>query len=204
MVETRRRGEELEEAIYTAVLDEVAARGYAEATYSGIAARVGTSKPVLYRRWASKAEMVLAAVAARSHRLGGEFPDTGTLAGDLVAVLIAVRAWLPGVGRATVLGLLAELDDRLIEQLRSLLFQRGSVLLHSAVRRARSRGELGASEVPDQVLALPFDLARHDLLIRGVLTDERINEIVHDLVVPVLRHHSFDLPPSRDRPGSNE
>ena len=63
MPPTRRRGADLERALHQAILDETAAVGYDAATVEGFAARAGTSKPVLYRRWPTKFEMVLAAIA---------------------------------------------------------------------------------------------------------------------------------------------
>ena len=43
---------------------------------------------------------------------------------------------------------------------------------------------------PAAVLALPFDLGRHELAIRGALPQERIDVIVYALVVPLLALHS--------------
>ena len=56
-------------------------------TYEAVAARAETSKPVLYRRWPTKVDLVLAAL-----QHGGLFdrrtvPDTGTLRGDILATL---------------------------------------------------------------------------------------------------------------------
>ena len=48
---TRRRGKELEDALYDATLAELAAVGYGGLTMEGIAARARTGKAALYRRW---------------------------------------------------------------------------------------------------------------------------------------------------------
>ncbi|MFI7004238.1 TetR/AcrR family transcriptional regulator [Nocardia sp. NPDC050175] len=73
-------------AITSAAFTELAEVGYGKLTMEGIARRAGVSKPTLYRRWATKEQMVLAlveqvAVAA------AEVPDTGSLHGDLRAFL---------------------------------------------------------------------------------------------------------------------
>ncbi len=66
---------------------------------------------MLYRRWPTKAEMVIDALAA-AHP-GVVVPrDTGSLAGDLKAFLATVRSSIEESGRRTVLSLLAELDTR--------------------------------------------------------------------------------------------
>ncbi len=59
---SRRRGEVLERALYEATLAELAEVGYGGLTMEGIAARAHTGKAALYRRWASKCELVHAAL----------------------------------------------------------------------------------------------------------------------------------------------
>ena len=59
---SRRRGEVLERALYEATLAELAEAGYGGLTMEGIAARAHTGKAALYRRWATKCELVHAAL----------------------------------------------------------------------------------------------------------------------------------------------
>ena len=59
---TRRRGTDLEHALYTAALAELAERGYAALSMEGVATRAHTGKAALYRRWSGKHELVLAAL----------------------------------------------------------------------------------------------------------------------------------------------
>ncbi|OIN81065.1 TetR/AcrR family transcriptional regulator [Mycobacterium malmoense] len=59
---SRRRGEVLERALYEATLAELAEVGYGGLTMEGIAARAHTGKAALYRRWASKHDLVHAAL----------------------------------------------------------------------------------------------------------------------------------------------
>lgn len=184
----RRHGAVLERAIASAVLAELADRGYSGITYDGVATRAGTSKPVLYRRWASRAEMVLAAVMTTGSEVVTT-PDHGDLAEDLKALLHAMRENF-GTGRATMLGLLAELDESSAASIGELISQWGAHLVEPAIDNARDRGELGAEEIPAAVLALPFDLGRYELAVRGDLPQERIDVIVDTLVVPLLALHS--------------
>lgn len=185
---SRRHGAELESAIAAAVMAELADRGYSGVTYDGVAVRAKTSKPVLYRRWASKAEMVLAAVMASSTRVVTT-PKCGDLAQDLKALLHSMRENF-GAGRATMLGLLAELDEGSADSVRELLSTWGAHLVEPVVASARDRGELGTSDIPQAVLVLPFDLGRYELAIRGVLPEERIADIVDTVVMPLLALHS--------------
>src|ERR1700744_4599906 len=88
-IRRRRRGQELESALLEAAWDELVEVGFAALTMESIAARAHTGIAVLYRRWPNKGELVLAAIAhfGRAHPV--EIPDTGTLRGDLLALLTA-------------------------------------------------------------------------------------------------------------------
>ncbi len=82
-----RRGEALEAAILDAAWEELSERGYANLTVDSDARRAGTSKPVLYRRWADKQKLVEAAVVRRNVIQLSPPADTGSLRGDLIATL---------------------------------------------------------------------------------------------------------------------
>ena len=86
-VRHRRRGEELENALLDAAWEELATAGFASLTMESVAARAKTGVAVLYRRWPNKDDLVLAAIDhyRRTHPV--ETPDTGTLRGDLLALL---------------------------------------------------------------------------------------------------------------------
>ena len=73
---TRRRGAELEQAILDAAWAELCEVGYTALTIEAVAKRAGTSKPVIYRRWPSRAHLVIAAWA-RQQPIETTTPDTG-------------------------------------------------------------------------------------------------------------------------------
>jgi len=71
----RRYGAALEEALLDAAWDELGEIGYAGFTVDAVARRAGTSRPVLYRRWPSRARLVLAASERmRRHCSSKTFP----------------------------------------------------------------------------------------------------------------------------------
>ncbi|QBI56305.1 TetR/AcrR family transcriptional regulator [Streptomonospora litoralis] len=86
----RRRGAELEGAIYAAALDETAEVGLARVTMEGIARRAGTAKTSLYRRWTSPEDIVLGALY-REYPVERPSPGADDLRGDLVAALTLMR-----------------------------------------------------------------------------------------------------------------
>src|SRR5262249_59930775 len=88
---SRRRGKVLEDALLGAAGDEVTGAGYAKFTMEGAAARAGTARSVLYRRWPSKAGLVHAAMRSHLGSLDDEAPDPGNLRKDVLSVLQRVR-----------------------------------------------------------------------------------------------------------------
>src|SRR5271168_838980 len=83
----RRRGEELEAAILGAAWDELVDAGFAKLTMESVAARARTGVAVLYRRWPHKDDLVLAAIQYYGSTHPVDIPDTGSLRGDMIALL---------------------------------------------------------------------------------------------------------------------
>ncbi|MDH6226664.1 TetR/AcrR family transcriptional regulator [Streptomyces chilikensis] len=74
--------EDVTEAIRAAVLEELAAVGYARTSIEGVARRAGVGKTAVYRRWRGKLHLVLDVVSALAVE-GLPAPDTGSLETDL-------------------------------------------------------------------------------------------------------------------------
>ena len=143
---TRRRGEALEAALLDAAWDELQAAGYQAMTMEAVADRAGTSRAVLYRRWPKKAELVVAALRRHRPMLSGEVPDTGSLRGDVVALLTRMSTRLAKTGPEMLYGLLGDYlaDAELFDRLRSDVLTIGAEVMTTileASRRAR-RGPL--------------------------------------------------------------
>jgi AcrR family transcriptional regulator len=100
---TRRRGAALEEFILEAAWQELNAVGYEQMTITSVAIRAQTSKQVLYRRWRNRAQL---AVAAVNHHV--ETSYTGSLRGDLLALLEAVTLRVSGFDPAILSDFLEE------------------------------------------------------------------------------------------------
>jgi len=188
----RRRGEELEHALLTAAWAELLDVGYPRMTIENVAARAGTSKPVIYRRWPTKAKLVIAALA---HNLPWDESeiDTGSLRGDLIELVghgVKRFVRMPG---DTLPGLITETfrEPEVFDELRSRL-RTGEVveLIRPLLTRAVARGELRTDQCGDRVLRVPFDLLRSETLLYGVMVDDAaITAIVDDIVLPLFRFH---------------
>src|SRR4051794_33161402 len=77
----RPRDQRAEGAILDATVALVGEVGFGNLTVDAVAARAGVGKATIYRRWASKEELVIAAVTCLRH--GVEAPDTGSVVDDL-------------------------------------------------------------------------------------------------------------------------
>jgi AcrR family transcriptional regulator len=188
----RRRGAELEAALLDAAWEELAEAGFARVTMESVAARAGTGIAVLYRRWANKDQLVLAALEHYRQSHAVDLADTGTLRGDLVAALTGMGEQRAGffalAAAAAFSGLLAgggltpaQVRDRIIGE------QAGE-RVRTIYPRAHDRGEIDLGRIPPAVLAMPFDLVRHDLLMDlEPVSAARIRSIVDELFLPLVR-----------------
>jgi AcrR family transcriptional regulator len=186
------RGEEREQAILMAVVELLGQMGYEAMTMDAVAARAHASKTTIYRRWRGKPELVKAAVDGY---VAGRLPslaDTGSLRGDLTAVMRAMRGHLTDEFLAMMAGLLHAMrtDPELADVLRSHLADDYSAAL-PIIRRAVGRGEVppGAEETLARITheLIEAQLFRQ-IAIGGSFDEEFSRHVVDDLVLPVLTH----------------
>ncbi len=81
----RPRNSETEARILQIALRHLAENGYSRMSLDGIALEAGVSKPTMYRRWSSKAD--LATAALRTMQLAEPAVATGSTLGDLTGTL---------------------------------------------------------------------------------------------------------------------
>lgn len=187
----RRRGAELETALCEAAWDELVANGFAKLTMESVASRASTGVAVLYRRWANKEELVLAALEHYRATHTVELPDTGSLREDLIEALTGMSAsgsTFFAIANATMFGGLISAGGLTPMQIRDrTLGEQGPARVRTIYQRAHDRGELDLERVPQAVLAMPFDLVRHDLLMDlEPLPPARIRSIVDELFLPLI------------------
>lgn len=190
-VRRRRHGQQLESALLDAAWDELVEAGYAHLTMESIAVRARTSEPVLYRRWANKDQLVLAAIEHHRNANPVAVPDTGALRSDLLAQLTAVSEALAGfyaiAAAAAFSGLLADTGLTPAQAREKVMDAQSLPRVRVIYQRAHDRGEIDLERIPAAVLAMPFDLVRHDLLMDlKPLKPARIQSIVDELFLPLV------------------
>jgi AcrR family transcriptional regulator len=179
----RPRERSYDQTILDAALEILNARGYAGLTIDGVAGRAGVGRPTIYRRWPSKPALVIAAL---TQSLGiTPVPDTGRLRDDLIAFQRdQVRMMdAPGSRRITA-GLVADLvaDPELAERyLGDYVGMRRSAV-YQALQRGIDRGELR----PDADLALVYDMLIGPLLMRSLVSGERLGRDIAEQTVDAV------------------
>ena len=141
------------EAIVSAATELVIEVGYAATSIGAVAARAGVGKDTVYRRWRGKPELVFEAVFTTTDH--APTPDTGTLAGDLTALLRGLIDEFHAPAAAAALpGLLADFaaDPVLKARIRSDFLALSKERLLIVFERAAARGEIAADTPVDLVL----------------------------------------------------
>lgn len=179
---SRRRGAALEDALLNAAWEEVTSAGYAKFTMDGVAARAGTAKAVIYRRWPNQATLVRAALRHRLGPFADDIPDTGQLRQDLLSVLRRYRDYIEEIGPDIIHGLASDAAD-----LPQDVFGVTPGVITVILERAAGRGEVQASRITPRIAALPGNLLRYELLSpHGDRSDASLAGIVDEIFLPLV------------------
>ena len=159
--------------------------GYERLTLDEVASAGRASKATMYRRWPTKAELVLAAFIEGVSQ-DAVPPDTGTLREDLIAIgdTVCAQAKEHSATLRAVLGEVSrnpELNDAMQEQ----LFDQRRAMMKQVVKRAVDRGEIGADAANSEL----WDLLPGYLIYRTVIqnrlpTRRTVRTLVDDVIMP--------------------
>jgi AcrR family transcriptional regulator len=186
---TRRRGDALLEAIYSAALVELAETGYAAMTMEGVAERARTGKASIYRRWPSRGQLVVDAFDYVIPDLTENPPDTGSVRTDLIAVLRRIAETMNGTLGTAARACMGCLDQNpeIAQVVRERVLAPRKAVIMQILRRGVERGEVRPDAVTDRIAALGPMLLHAEVLQHGVpLPDEAVVTIVDDVFLPLL------------------
>ncbi|BBZ65650.1 putative HTH-type transcriptional regulator [Mycolicibacterium insubricum] len=160
--------------------------GYDGLTIDEVAAEAKASKATIYRRWPSKADLVVAAFIEGT-RSYATLPNTGSLRGDLIAIghqvcdqagehSANVRAVLTEIARTPELG--AALQT---------FFAQRRALITAVLDAAVARGEIDVAVINDDLWdVLPGYLVFRHLLPRTPPSDQTVIDLVDQVMLPSL------------------
>jgi AcrR family transcriptional regulator len=199
-------------AILHAALDGLAELGYDRLSMDEIAARAHAGKGALYRRWPSKAALIVDAIVAWREQLAPlTIPDTGSLAGDFEALIAAVPEFDEAARRqmAVFVGLVtaASRDPELKAALANNILERPRRVLSTVLEHALARREIARARdlelIPDILIGLNFVR-----LLQGEFPDRDYVRRVLDTIIYPLVTAPLELPapPSKRnrRPTQND
>jgi AcrR family transcriptional regulator len=189
--QTRRHGAELEAAILDAAWEQLVAEGYEHFTVDTVAARARTSKPVLYRRWKTREDLLRATARHRGAADAPAIPDTGTLRGDLLALLAHANTTRNPMAAlmSSMLGSYYNQAGPTPAELReAFLSQRSSgSAVEQVINRAVERGEIDPGRLTPRIIDLPFDLFRNEVMMTlKPVPDHVLRQIVDDIFIPLV------------------
>jgi AcrR family transcriptional regulator len=181
VIETAHRGAESspwsprETELLEVTLRLLQEHGYDRLTVDAVAAAAHASKATVYRRWPSKAELVLAAFIE------------STLRGDLLRlgeVICRQAHQQAGAMRAVLVE--GSRHPALKDALQQFLGQR-KALIHDVLHQAADRGEIDDAVISDEL----WDLLPGYLIFRSIMpnrppTEHTVQALVDDVIIPSL------------------
>ena len=161
--------------------------GYDRLTVDAVATTARASKATVYRRWPSKAELVLAAFIEGIRQVAVA-PDTGTLRGDLLRLgeLVCEQARQHA---STMRAVLVEVsrNPALNDVMQHQFIDQRKALIHHILQQAVERGEIDDAAISDEL----WDLLPGYLIFRSIIqgrqpTRHTVQTLVDDVIIPSL------------------
>lgn len=180
---TRRRGQELVDAILQAASDELLESGYTGLSYEAVARRSGASKVSIYRRWPTKEDLVRATAAQKAEI--PELPaEPSSLREDFLVIFLSMAVQIHQPPGQLVRSLLAASLAQQAPSMAELSWGMGPSMMQAVASRAVARGELQAAPAP-LALRAPVDLFKQRFISHGQVEDEFIRQLVDQIAVPL-------------------
>jgi AcrR family transcriptional regulator len=185
----RKRDPDLSGRILDAALEVLAEHGYEGTTIDMVAARVKTARASVYRRWATKADLVVDAVAhlSRTDVDTAELPDTGTLRGDLIATIVPQTIEEQQLRVRVINGLLTNTDPRLAEITADAGLQPWIEASRTLMQRAVDRGEYAGADVAIISQVIPMMCLCRAAIQQLPITREFSISLIDGVILPAMQ-----------------
>lgn len=187
----RKRDHTRDPEILQAAIDVLAECGYERMTIDMVAARAKAGKATLYRRWASKGELVVDAIGClkQSEFSPEHLPDTGSLRGDLLA-LIRPHSLEESERKLKVMVAVVSMlsrDPELAEAVSTAITEPRTALNRALMQRAAERGEISADADIETIAQIgPSMVAYRALTQRKPMDRDYSISIIDTVVLPAL------------------
>jgi AcrR family transcriptional regulator len=185
----RPRSEATRQAILAAARELLLEHGLDAVSMDALAQRAGASKATIYRWWPSKELLALDALFSQWDPGAPQVPDTGSLAGDLLAL---VRPWARQLAKKRYGRIIAALvssaqnDPIFAEEYRTRFVQPRREPARTILARAGGRGEIPADVDLEAVLDLLYGPFYLRILHGHAPVDERFARTIVGYVVAAV------------------
>jgi AcrR family transcriptional regulator len=177
-----------EQEILDCALEVLGEVGYDRLTMDAVAQRAKASKATLYRRWTSKATLVVDALA--SQKSTPEIPDTGDLRSDLVAAFCGMGGLSDHDTTSTFGAVMTALstDAEFASEFRTRVLIPKSELSRVVFERAQQRGDLRDDLDIDIVVPALAGIVLHRIFVLGEQPDQKLIErAIDQIILPAVR-----------------
>ncbi|MFF2044644.1 TetR/AcrR family transcriptional regulator [Kitasatospora sp. NPDC058170] len=194
----RRRGKALENAIFEATLDQLTSGGYARLTMEGVASAARTGKAALYRRWASKVELVIDALESTLPR-PADTPDLGSARAELLLLIGGFTEAINSRAGGAMQALMSELDHEQAAVFKDFVVQRVIEPTKHTILDILQRGAERGDVRPGAATPLLADVAPAMLMYRVKICGRDIGsefaaELVDEVLMPLIGMPAGDPP----------
>jgi AcrR family transcriptional regulator len=176
--------------IRAAILQLLAEVGYGALTMDAVASEAGVGKATIYRRWRTKQDLVVDTISDLA-QAAGPLPDTGSLEGDLRAMMHGYVAVLNGPTGSALKSLLSTIPHHpaLAEAFRTGPVEEWRKGFEEVWARAEQRGEVPAGMEHTMIGETVGAVLVQRWLITGWPLDDAVaDEALQTVVMPVIRH----------------
>lgn len=189
----RKRDHTRDPEILDATLDVLAETGYDGMTLDQVATRARAGKATLYRRWSSKADLVVDAVVCmkKEDLTPSALPDTGTLRGDLLA-MIRPPSIQDAERRLRIMsGVISMVSKQpeLREAIQAAMVEPRAAANRFLLRRAIDRGEIRPDCDVDSLALVSASMVFYRTMIQQLPVDrDFLVRIIDEILLPAIRH----------------
>jgi AcrR family transcriptional regulator len=174
--------------IRAAILRLLADVGYGALTMDAVASEAGVGKATIYRRWRTKQDLVVDTISDLN-RAEATAPDTGSLEGDLRAMLRSLVSVITGPTGAATLSLLSTVPHQpaLAEAFRNGPLAVWRQSFEQIWARAEERGEVRPGTAGSVAAETTSALLVQRWLLTGAPVDEAYaDEVLDTVVLPLV------------------
>lgn len=186
---TRRRGAALQRAIFDATVEELRTTGFGRLTMEGVAARAHTGKAALYRRWASKGDLVVDALQDALPSFT-DLPDHGDVRSDVLELLRQMQEMINSPVGCVMRALMsdADRDEAFVRVVHERVLKPRKDAWFAVLLRGVERGEVRPEAATPVVAEVGPCMLVHRYLTAGPpVPDSYLVSILDDVIMPLLR-----------------